>query len=180
MSNQSNNQEHESPIKEHSFDGIQEYDKKLPNWWLWTLYGAVVFSVFYWSWSHLSGLKLSADEQLQVEMAALQDTGTGEEAKELNDSELWEMSRNGRIVGEGQKIFTSTCASCHGAELQGGIGLNLADNEWKNGQNPTDLVNVVMYGVLENGMPAWGSVLGERRVHDVVAYVLSKHNPPAE
>ncbi len=172
-----NNEPHEDPIKEHSFDGIQEYDKKLPNWWLWTLYLAIIFSVFYWAWTFQSGLKLSAEERLEINMAALTESDSDEEARELNDGELWDMSRNGRIVTAGQKIYTSTCASCHGPNMEGGIGLNLADNEWKNGSQPTELVNIVMYGVLENGMPAWGSVLGERRVHEVIAYVLSKHQP---
>jgi len=170
---------HEDPLREHSFDGIQEYDKRLPNWWLWTLYGAILFSVGYWFWAHMSGLKMNTDERLQHQFALLQEQGEDEEVRELSNDDLWEMSRNARFVSAGEKIYTSTCASCHGPNLEGGIGLNLADNEWKNGGQPKDLINVVMYGVLENGMPAWGSVLGEKRVNEVVTFVLSKHNPPA-
>ena len=171
------NEPHEDPVKEHTFDGIQEYDKKLPNWWLWTLYLAIIFSVFYWAWTFHSGLKLSAQERLEVGLAALTEATSDDESRVLTDGDLWAMSQNGRIIAEGQKIYASTCASCHGANLEGGIGLSLADSEWKNGGEPSDLINVVMYGVLENGMPAWGSVLGERRVQEVVAFVLSKHKP---
>lgn len=33
----------------HAWDGdLQEYNNPLPRWWLWSFYGTVVFSIFYW------------------------------------------------------------------------------------------------------------------------------------
>ncbi|MGF1678430.1 MAG: c-type cytochrome [Candidatus Methylacidiphilales bacterium] len=165
-------------LKEHSFDGIQEYDKNLPVWWLWTLYLTIAFSFGYWFWSHLSGLKPSDEQRLQNHFAALQKKEGSSESRELTDHDFWEISRNPRVVSSGQKIYQSTCASCHGQNLEGGIGVSLADTTWKHGGSPTQIANVVLHGVLENGMPAWGSVLGERRVQEVVAFVISKHQPP--
>jgi cytochrome c oxidase cbb3-type subunit 3 len=56
------------------------------------------------------------------------------------------------------------------------IGPDLTDNAWVHGGKPLDLYNVVSHGVLENGLPTWGPVLGARKISEVTAYVLSVHN----
>jgi cytochrome c oxidase cbb3-type subunit 3 len=165
-------------IREHSFDGIQEYDKRLPNWWLWTLWGAIVFSVFYWFNYHVTEFGRNQDEKLDLKMTMYFPEEAANKMRDLTDADLWTMSQSAKIVANGEKIYTATCASCHGPRLQGGIGLNLVDAEWKHGGNPLALVNVVRNGVLEAGMPAWGAQLGDTRVAEVVAYVLSHHKQP--
>ena len=167
----------EDPIRPHSFDGIQEYDKRLPNWWLWTLYLAVIFAFAYWFWYHwptVGGLvDQGAEAELElnrIQMAALASGGG-----EVDDDQIWKMSQDSATVASGKIIFISNCAACHGPELKGGIGPNLVDTIWIHGGKPTQVVQTITNGVLEKGMPQWGKVLGRKRILEVAAFVMSHH-----
>lgn len=168
----------EDAIRPHTFDGIQEYDKRLPNWWLLTLYGAIVFWVGYWFYYHRAHIGLSQTAALQQELARIEAAKLAS-TKELDDASLWKMSRNAVFVDAGRQTFNTTCASCHKESMrgvdEGGIGANLVDKDWIHGGRPTQIYNTVTHGVLVKGMPAWGPVIGPKRVSEVVAYILSHH-----
>ena len=166
----------EDPIRPHVFDGIAEYDKRLPNWWLITLYVSIFFAIGYWMWSQhfrrdTDGQRVDAAVQ-ELRAAKLAAAGA------FDDAALWAMSRSASILAAGEGTYQATCASCHGPKLEGGIGLNLADGDWVHGGTPADIMKVVNEGVLVKGMPAWGSVLGPKKTAEVVAFILSKHPAP--
>jgi cytochrome c oxidase cbb3-type subunit 3 len=169
----------EDAIREHSYDGIQEYDKRLPNWWLFTLYITIVFWVGYWFYFHQAKIGQSNVEILQHELARIEAANLAASADMLDDGNLWKMSRNAIFVDAGRGTFNTLCASCHKENLkgmdEGGIGPNLIDSIWVHGSKPTDLYTVVDKGVLAKGMPAWGPVIGAKKTAEVVAYVLSHH-----
>jgi len=172
------NPQFDEKIREHTFDGIQEYDKKLPNWWLWTLWLSVVFAVGYWFWAHRWNIRPTQEQRYAQEYAkAHPEEAAAMEAKMLTDEELWALSKDMKLVMSGEKIFKSTCVSCHGADMKGGIGVNLVDADWKHGGKPTEIYNLVANGFLPKGMPAWGPQLGKKKVEQVVSFVLSKHSP---
>lgn len=161
-------------LMEHSYDGIQEFDQKLPNWWLLTLYGAIVFSVIFWVVRHqwMDGqfdfIKLEA-ELAQIEEAKLEQT-----LQMLNDDTLYGFSRNAEWTAAGEKVFSANCVSCHGADLKGGIGVNLIDEEWLHGGNPTDIFNTITVGVPAKGMQSWEGQLSPKQIAEAVSYILSK------
>mgnify|MGYP001270271439 CR=1 FL=1 len=166
----------EDPIRPHVFDGIAEYDKRLPNWWLMTLYASIAFAVVYWMWSQhfrrdTDGQRVDAVVQ-ELRAAKLAAAGA------FDDDALWAMSRTSSVISAGEATYQSTCLSCHGDKLQGGIGFNLSDDVWVHGDKPTEIMKVVSDGVLEKGMPAWGPVLGPKKTAEVVAFILSKHPAP--
>lgn len=174
----------EDAIREHSFDGIQEYDKRLPNWWLLTFYGAIAFWIGYWFYIEQSNMAPTPAQRVESELGRIEAAKLASSAANLDDGTLWQMSRNAVFVDAGRTTFNTTCASCHQVSMrgtdEGGIGPNLIDDTWIHGSKPTDILNVVNHGVLEKGMPSWGPVLGAKKVSEVVAYILSHHTEPKE
>jgi cytochrome c oxidase cbb3-type subunit 3 len=167
----------EDPIREHVFDGIQEYDKKLPNWWLMTLYGAIVFAAGYWFYYHYPETHESSQQRLDRTMNAIALAAAKTGGAELTDEQLWAMSKDSKVTGAGAMTFQSTCATCHMPDLTGKIGVNLRDNIWIHGGKPTEIITTITNGVAAKGMPTWGPVLGKAKIAEVAAFILSYHSP---
>lgn len=169
----------EDPIREHVFDGIAEYNRRLPNWWLMTLYASIVFAILYWMATQQFA-RSNDQTRIAAEMQRIEAEKLASSATALDDATLWKMSRNSVFVEAGRATFQSTCASCHNAALTGGIGPNLVDETWIHGGKPSEVLKTVTEGVLVKGMPSWGPVLGGKKVSEVVAFIMSHHAEPAQ
>jgi len=160
---------------DHDFDGIQEFDNRLPNWWLFTLYGSVVFSVGYWLFYHTFAVGHSQDQsyerEVQVAAAAQLEREMG---KEVTNESLLLMTQVPAQVEAGMKTFQQKCTQCHKLDGSGDIGPNLTDDFWLHGPEPLQIYNTVMNGVLDKGMQAWKDQLGPVRVRQVVSYVVTR------
>lgn len=166
----------EDVMRPHVYDGIQEYDKRLPNWWLWTLYGTIAFSFLYWAYYHTYDVGLSPIEHIETELAENRKSAERRSGV-INDEHLWALSQNPAAIAAGNATFEATCASCHKPDMTGLIGPNLLDHEWIHGGTPMDALKVISEGVLTKGMPAWSSVLGQQKIAEVTAFIFSKHKP---
>ncbi len=173
---------HDEPLRHHSYDGIQEYDKRLPNWWLLTFYGAIVFSVVYWFYYKHTGVPIEDGPRIEQEIARIEAEKLSSGASKLTDDDLWKMSRNSVVVEAGKALFTANCVTCHLASLKGkaenptAIGASLIGTKWITGGRPEEIMATVTKGTAR-GMPPWGPVLGAKKVSEVVAYILSYHEP---
>jgi cytochrome c oxidase cbb3-type subunit 3 len=166
-------------LRAHSYDGIQEFDKRLPNWWLMTLYGAIVFAFAYWAYYQgWNSFSQSATDRLESEMNRITLAAASSSGAQLTDEQLWKMSRDPKLVEAGRATFRTTCVTCHGPEAKGGIGPNLTDNIWIHGGRPQDIILTITTGVPAKGMPTWGPILGRMRILEAASFVLSMHNPP--
>lgn len=163
-------------LRPHTYDGILEYDKRLPNWWLFTLYGAIVFSIGYWAWYHTYQMAPEPGVALTEQMAENQRLAARASGV-LDDDALWAMARDAKVVAAGKATFEATCASCHLATLTGAIGPNLIDQSWVHGGKPLEVVKVITEGVLAKGMPSWAPILGQQKITEVAAYIMSHHKP---
>ena len=162
-------------LREHVVDGIQEYDQRLPFWWICILFSAILFSIIYWLVIDDRSFTGGVDEQLEARLEAVAAARLANSIDVTNDGLFWEMAGTAQFVSAGQATFEGTCVACHGKELQGGIGFNLVDDEWVHGSKPSEIYNTIAHGVPEKGMQAWESQLGQKRIAEVVAFILSKN-----
>jgi len=146
-------------------DGIEEYDNPLPDWWIGLFIFTILFGVGYVVEYHL----ISDRSQEQAYLAQL------EEAKERwpDFGKAKGVPTDPESIAEGKAIYAANCVACHGANLEGGIGPNLADGEWIHGGSPEEISAVISEGVAAKGMPGWGPILGPDKVSKAAAYIVS-------
>lgn len=73
------------------------------------------------------------------------------------------------------KIYAQLCASCHGQELEGGLGGSLIDGVWNNGDGSDEhITRMITQGLLEKGMPSFGAVLDAPRVRALTVFLREK------
>ena len=164
-------------IMPHAYDGIQEYDQSLPNWWLFTLFGSIAFAFVYWLANFTTGTVADDRAALDAELAALEARQLAA-VKDLDEATLWKMSRNPSTVAEGQAVYASLCFSCHGPTMAGinGVGFRLNDDLWVHGNTGMAVFRNINEGVVFDGKPtgmAAQKALGTGRVAAVTAYLLS-------
>jgi len=56
-------------------------------------------------------------------------------------------------------LYNDNCATCHGINLEGGLGLSLIDDEWIHGKSAESIAKVISHGVADTEMMAFGEIL---------------------
>lgn len=178
-------------LREHEYDGIQEYDQKLPNWWLYTFYGAIVFFVGLWFVYYQTGWMRSPRQLIVDEMTEVQMKKNVEmEAamKTLNDDVLvnkW--SKDEGVVAAGRATYMANCTACHGADLAAKNlpGRPLNDHVWHYSDKPMEIFKLINEGSPKdsagfNGakMQVWGQSLTPKQIAEIVAFLI--HENPSD
>lgn len=161
----------DKPGIHYVYDGIEEMDNRLPNWWLGILWGSILFAFGYWMYYQVTGSgpdQLAAYKQESAEVAR-RSAGN----KPVSDELLLALAQDPETLKVGKKAFADNCVACHGADGQGIIGPNLTDKYWLHGGKPAAIHKTISEGVVAKGMLAWERTLGAERVRAVTAYVLT-------
>lgn len=167
-------------VLDHDFDGIQEYDNRLPNWWLWTLWGTIIFSLGYWLVFHTYGVAKLPVAAYEAEMASTGGSLADLSVRGLTAADLEAFSTDEAKLAEGKEVYVKNCRVCHLDRGQGLVGPNLTDDYWIHGGDALSIHNTIVHGVVEKGMAAWGRQLGADRVDAVVAYLLTLRGTQVE
>lgn len=152
-------------------DGIEEYDNPLPDWWVGMFILSIIWAGYYFTDWHILTPKSQADlYSAEVEAAK-------EQWPDLDKGGTFDDSPE--VLAQGGELFAANCASCHGTNLEGGIGPNLKDAEWIHGGAFENVTGTIEKGIAAKGMPAWGPILGPQKIAAVASYILSENTGEA-
>lgn len=192
---------HDYETTGHSWDGIEEYNKPLPKWWLYTFYACIVwgvgYTIAYPAWPMISGatpgvLGYSTRGEVAEEIARTEQANAA-----INDQlasvELASIAEDdalhGYALNAGGAVFRTWCAQCHGSGAAGAVGYpNLLDDAWLWGGTLDDIYYTVSHGIRNetdydarySEMPAFGAddLLSKTEIDQVVHFVLSLSGTP--
>jgi len=166
----------------HDYDGIRELNNPTPPWWRWGFYFSIVFAVVYvWRF------QIAHSAPSQVEELAIAEAAAAEAKAEYLKNAANNIDENSVTlltgaddIASGQKIFSTSCAPCHGPQAQGVVGPNLTDDYWLHGGQVKNVFTTIKYGVPEKGMKSWKDDFSPKQLAQLTSYIKSIRgsNPP--
>ena len=79
----------------------------------------------------------------------------------------------------GMKAFdTFNCSGCHAPNGAGGMGPALSNDQWLHRSSPANIYLAIVQG-RSKGMPAFGTLLPERTIWELVSYIQSIAEKPS-
>ena len=178
----------------HEWDGIEELDTPMPRWWLWSLYGCIIWAIAYViaypAWPMLEKgteglLGWTSRGQLAQEMVAA-DQGRSELRATLARIPIERLSEDSALMAQavsgGAAAFRVNCVQCHGSGAAGSAGYpNLADDDWLWGGDLKAIEYTLVNGIRQQDhpqtrisqMPAFAGAIEGARLDALTNHVLS-------
>src|ERR1700761_5285199 len=96
----------------------------------------------------------------------------------LNPNMQNPLAKDPDAVQRGMKDFDAfNCSGCHAANAGGGMGPSLSNDLWIYRSSPANIYLSIAQG-RSAGMPAFGAMLPDRTVWELVAYIQNLSNAP--
>lgn len=166
----------------HDYDGIRELNNPTPPWWRWGFYFSILFGVVYLWRFHISATAPLQLEELRIaeaEAAVKKEAYLKNAANNIDENNV-KLLTDITDIETGKKLFSASCAACHGPEAQGLVGPNLTDDYWLHGGKVPDIFKTIKYGVPEKGMKSWKDDFSPKQLAQLTSFIKSVHdtNPP--
>jgi cytochrome c oxidase cbb3-type subunit 3 len=171
-------------IQGHNYDGIREYDNPMPGWWLWILWGTIIWSPLYVLGVHVFDVIPTYQDDLASSQAEIVEIREAFEAAnptfQATPESIAAYVGQEDHIAAGAALFVTNCAACHRPDGGGLIGPNLTDEFWIHGGTDVDVFNIITAGVVSKGMAPWGPILSNEARAQLVAFVrsLEGSSPP--
>jgi len=119
---------------------------------------------------------ISADQLLRVPVTGIYPGGN---PAGLNPDIPNPLANDPDAVVRGMKDFDAfNCSGCHMANAGGGMGPALSDGTWIYRSSPANIYLTIAQG-RSAGMPAFGAMLPDRTIWELVAYIQSISREPS-
>lgn len=159
----------------HDYDGIRELNNPTPPWWRWGFYFSIVFAIVYvWRFqiAHSAPSQIEELAIAEAEAKEAKEEYLKNAANNIDENNVTLLTGSDDIAG-GQKLFSSSCAPCHGAQGQGVVGPNLTDDYWIHGGQVKAVFSTIKYGVPEKGMKSWKDDFSPKQLAQLTSYIKS-------
>jgi cytochrome c oxidase cbb3-type subunit 3 len=181
----------------HAYDGIEELNNPMPQWWLSIFYAcvafALVYTIFFPAWPMVTEatrgvLGYTARGEVAERIAAHAD-GQAVWRERIDAAGLEEIRDDPELLdfalAYGRAQFAVNCVSCHGAGGVGAVGgyPNLNDDDWIWGGDLENIYLTIAHGVRNEAdpdarfsmMPVYGAegLLSRAEIADVTQHVLA-------
>lgn len=177
----SKNQDHQEDVVWD--ENLNEGVNPAPMWWFWLILAAMIFSVIYLMLypglgTFKGALKWSQGHRLDQSYVAYQ-----QDYESLRNSilatELATLQQDEFIMNSARGIFDRNCSGCHGPSGEGQAQRfpNLTDADWQWGNSYIQIEQTIRQGRKAN-MPAWGTVLGDQGISQVIGYIRALGQQP--
>lgn len=79
-----------------------------------------------------------------------------------------------------EEVYRKLCSTCHGENLEGGLGGSFLDGAWSHGARDEDIYRSIANGKPDLGMTPWEGILTPEQIRAMVVFLREKETRAAE